>query len=366
MRTGQLSEIEELKPATRPLVSIVVPVYNTPEKPLRRCMASLLGQDYENIEVITVDDGSDGPCLSVLKDIAAHDGRLRLISGGHKGVSHARNVGMEASEGDWIAFSDADDEVVPSFISDAVRIAVSEQADLVCGSVVSLFQGEKPKAEPKDAAYFVVDEIRGLTSAKMQMLGHVKYKCFTGPNYRGRGPVAKLYRKATIDSLRYEEGIAIGEDTLFNYRYIERCSAIVIVDAIWYWYYQYHGSAVHSVSIDPWLSSISGILASCAPDEDRRAFVSRCAFMTGQGIESLLSANGAFGGHHEGVSLLKFAGEQGCFSAECYKGYELSPWLKIYDWLCKRGWYNCAYSFWVVKKLAKDLLKNNELIDGNV
>ena len=366
MRTGQLSEIEELKPATRPLVSIVVPVYNTPEKPLRRCMASLLGQDYENIEVITVDDGSDGPCLSVLKDIAAHDGRLRLISGGHKGVSHARNVGMEASEGDWIAFSDADDEVVPSFISDAVRIAVSEQADLVCGSVVSLFQGEKPKAEPKDDAYFVVDEIRGLTSAKMQMLGHVKYKCFTGPNYRGRGPVAKLYRKATIDSLRYEEGIAIGEDTLFNYRYIERCSAIVIVDAIWYWYYQYHGSAVHSVSIDPWLSSISGILASCAPDEDRKAFVSRCAFMTGQGIESLLSANGAFGGHHEGVSLLKFAGEQGCFSAECYKGYELSPWLKIYDWLCKRGWYNCAYSFWVVKKLAKDLLKNNELIDGNV
>ena len=345
-----------------PLVSIVVPVYNTPVARLRRCFASLLGQDYPNMELIVVDDGSDGPCAAALEELRDSDARVRLISGGHKGVSHARNVGIEASHGEWVAFSDADDAVEPDFLSDALRVALAEGSDFVCGSVDWLFKGVEPVSLEDVGEYYVVDEPRGLASAKMQMLGHVKYAYFTGPDYRGRGPVAKLYSKAAMGELRFEEGIAIGEDSLFNYRFIERCRSVAIVDRVWYWYYQYHGSAAHSVNLEPWKSSIAGILACRAPGEDRTAFVSRCANMTGSCIESLVSARGLLGGMGDGVALLAFAGEQACFSVECYEGYELSRWLRIYDRLCKRGSYRLAYLFWGFKKIVKGRLTNYELI----
>ena len=362
MRQGCIAVTAAPSAAEGPLVSLIVPVYNTPVARLCRCVASLLGQDYRNMELIVVDDGSDGPCATALKELRGTDARIRMISGGHKGVSHARNVGIEASRGEWVAFSDADDVVEPCFLSDAVNVALAEGADFVCGFVEPLFKGDEPAAREGAGDYCVVDDSRCLTSAKMQMLGNVKYKYFAGPDYKGRGPVAKLYRKAAMDGLRFDESIAIGEDTLFNYRFIERCSAIVIVDRVWYWYYQYQGSAVHSVTVEPWEASIAGILACCAPGEDRTAFVSRCAFMTGQGIESLVSARGLHGGMDDGVALLAFAGEQGCFSSECYEGYELTRWLALYDRLCKKGRYRCAYLFWGFKKIVKSRLSRYDLI----
>ena len=361
MRQSRITDIK-MPAAEGPLVSLIVPVYNTPVARLCRCVASLLGQDYRNMELIVVDDGSDGPCATALKELRGTDARIRMISGGHKGVSHARNVGIEASRGEWVAFSDADDVVEPCFLSDAVNVALAEGADFVCGFVEPLFKGDEPAAREGAGDYCVVDDSRCLTSAKMQMLGPVKYKYFTGPDYKGRGPVAKLYNKAAIGSLRFEEDIAIGEDTLFNYRFIERCRSVAIVDRVWYWYYQYHGSAAHSVSVEPWKASIAGILACCAPGEDRTAFVSRCAYMTGQGIESLVSARGLHGGMDDGVALLAFAGEQGCFSSECYEGYELTRWLALYDRLCKKGRYRCAYLFWGFKKIVKSRLSRYDLI----
>ena len=362
MRQGRIVDIETPVTAEGPLISLIVPVYNTPVARLRRCFSSLLGQTYLNMELIVVDDGSDGPCAAALEELRGFDARVRLISGGHKGVSHARNAGIEASRGEWVAFSDADDAVEPGFLSDALRVARAEDVDLVYGAVDWLFKGMEPALCEDAGEYCVFDEARDLASAKMQMLGAMKYAYFTGPNFRGRGPWSKLYRRAAMCDLRFEEGIAIGEDALFNYRFIERCGAIAIVDRVWYWYYQYHGSAAHSVSVEPWKASIAGILACCAPGEDRTAFVSRCAFMTGQGIESLVSARGLLCGMDDGVALLGFAGERGCFSAECYEGYELTRWLGIYDRLCKRGRYRLAYLFWGFKKIVKGLLSHYELI----
>ena len=362
MRQGRIADTAALSAAEGPLVSLIVPVYNTPVARLRRCFSTLLGQDYSNVELIVVDDGSDGPCVAALEELQASDARVRVISGGHRGVSHARNVGIEASCGEWVAFSDADDDVALSFISDALRVACTEGADLVCGSVEVLFRGDVPFVQDNVARYFVVDDSQGLISSKMQMLGPMKYIDFAGPDYKGRGPVAKLYRKTALGGLRFEEGIAIGEDTLFNYRFIERCRSVAIVDRVWYWYYQYRGSAAHSASIEPWMASIAGILACCAPGEDRAPFFSRCAFMTGQSIVSLVSTRGLLGGMGDGMALLAFAGEQGCFSAECYEGYELTRWLGIYDRLCKRGRYRLAYLFWGFKKIVKGLLSHYELI----
>ena len=70
-----------------PLVTVVVPVYNTPEGPLRRCLRSILSQDYANIELLVVDDGSNGECVAVLNDALGADPCSRVIGGALRGVS---------------------------------------------------------------------------------------------------------------------------------------------------------------------------------------------------------------------------------------------------------------------------------------
>lgn len=363
MRKASLCDIEDKILDNGPLVSIIVPVYNTPEGPLRRCLRSLFAQDYRNVEFIIVDDGSAESCRAVLDDVLSSEPRTRVIAGGHRGVSHARNVGIVAAEGEWIAFSDADDEVEPCFISDALKVALAEGADFVCGSVDWLFQDSVPNRGAYSQEYYVVDEKHGLTSAGMQMLGPVKYKNFTGPDFKGRGPVAKLYKLTQLGDLRFDEGIPIGEDTLFNYRYIERCQSMAIVNALWYLYYQYEDSASHSTDSTPWKNSIEGILANRNEGESWVPFDSRCSFMSAQAVEVLARSTNVFNAGARGAELLDFASDHGCFSGGCFEGYELSPWFARFIHLCKKGRHRRASWFWVVKTLAKDRLANRKLID---
>ena len=362
MREGPLSKLRGIDGSDGPLVSVVVPVYNTPEQPLRRCVGSLLAQEYINIEIILVDDGSDAPCLAVLGELADLDPRVRVISARHVGVSHARNVGIDAATGEWLAFSDADDEVETNFVGEAVRVATAEHVDLVFGGVEPLYRGDNPTTDPGSGSYCVIDEPCELGPARMQMLGNVRFESCGGPDFKGRGPVAKLYRRSTIGDLRFDEKIAIGEDTLFNYRAMERCHSLAIVDRTWYRYYQYRGSAVHTNGYSPWQTSIEGLMSACGHGEEKAAFVTRCAFMTTQAVESFISSDGALRARGRGIALLRYTGEQGCFAAECCKGYRVSAWLRMFIALCRHRMYGLAYWYWALKTSAKSARSNKTLI----
>lgn len=357
--------VPQLEIAEPPLVTIVVPVYNTPKTELSRCIASITGQTYKNIEIIVVDDGSEPSCAAHINSLASEDSRIRVINGNHKGVSSARNLGIQAAKGEWLAFSDADDEYEFQFIEEALNIALSADCDLVCGSVFPLYTGnDKPSSSDSFVCYIVDSgEREGETRAlALQMLGHVKYKYFTGPDFRGRGPVAKLYKASLIKDLKFDTDISIGEDTLFNYRYIECCARVAIAQQYWYWYYQYAKSAVHSISLEPWITSIDAILANRESDEDPVPFISRCAFMSSQGLEYFISAKGFLKGKRASLSLLQHAGKCGCFNSQTLSGFEVSIWLKIYLWFCVKGWYVCAYYFWALRSRVMYRVRNRELI----
>lgn len=363
MRLSSLSSVDDSSTESKPLVSLIVPVYNTAEGPLRRCLQSLFEQDYRNIEFIIIDDGSNDSCISVLKDCLSAEPRAKVYEGSHKGVSSARNLGIDVAEGEWIAFADADDELEPDFISEALKVVFAEGVDFVCGSVDWLFQDSVPDKNGFSGEYCVVDEGRDLASASMQMLGHAKYKHFAGPDFRGRGPHAKLFSKDVLGDLRYDETISKGEDVLFNYKFIRRCHSMAIVDDLWYLYYQYSGSAAHSVELDPWEDSIDGILANCEDGESRLPFVSRCAYMTAQIIESLARSLDQREVRAKGKEILLFAAGRGCFSDECYRGFELSVWLSLYILLCKKGRYGLACWYWASKTRFRDRFMKTRLID---
>ena len=91
-------------------ISIIVPIYNT-EKYLDRCIASIVAQSYENLEIILVDDGSSDNCGIICDRWAINDNRIKVLHKSNGGLSDARNAGLSIATGEYIGFVDSDDYI---------------------------------------------------------------------------------------------------------------------------------------------------------------------------------------------------------------------------------------------------------------
>ena len=117
----------------KPKVSIIVPVYNMGDK-IDNSIESLKNQDYSNIEIILVDDGSTDDSFAHCKELQKTDIRIKVIHTENRGSGPARNTGVENSTGEYLYFPDADDFVDPRTISHMVSAAITTNSDLVlCG-----------------------------------------------------------------------------------------------------------------------------------------------------------------------------------------------------------------------------------------
>ena len=97
-------------------VSIIVPIYNK-EKYLEKCLDSILGQTYRDLEIILVDDGSQDGSLEICRKYAEKNERIHVYAKKNGGVASARNLGLEKSQGSFLAFVDPDDYLHPECIS---------------------------------------------------------------------------------------------------------------------------------------------------------------------------------------------------------------------------------------------------------
>ncbi len=136
-----------------PLVSIIVPVYNAAEH-LESCIKSLQSQAYSRLEIILVDDGSKDSSGQLCDSFAKADQRIQVIHQENGGVARARNKGLQAACGKYLAFCDSDDRLERTFIAEMVQVAESG-AMPIC-KLIKVSQDRvtaDPDLEPADAGW---------------------------------------------------------------------------------------------------------------------------------------------------------------------------------------------------------------------
>ena len=187
-----------------PLISIIVPTYNV-EKYIRTCIESILAQTYRNIEVIIVNDGSTDQSLAVISDLICSHHNIKVINQKNQGVSVARNTGIDAATGKYIAFVDADDKIKPDFVSSLYQIADKTGADIVRGSFRD-FNGNIPKGWVPD---FNVPTNYGTIVLDQFLSSNISFVVWSS-----------IYRLDFINSnhIRFTPGILFEEDADFTIR----------------------------------------------------------------------------------------------------------------------------------------------------
>lgn len=215
-----------------PLISVVVPVYQV-EAYLSRCVESLRAQTYEHLEIILVDDGSPDACPGICDAYAGKDPRIRVIHQENAGLSGARNAGIGAARGEYLAFVDSDDYVSADFIRVLYEL-IRKTGCAVSQCRFAYVRGEAPGAE-EDEAYQIY---RG------EQLMEQLY----GPEEEATNFVVawnKLYRRDLFDRIRYPKG-RIHEDEATTYRLFHEGGNLVYTRRELYGYFTENSGSITS------------------------------------------------------------------------------------------------------------------------
>ena len=204
------------------LVSIIVPIYNRCET-LKVCIDSILSQEYENIEVVLVDDGSvDGSAL-ICDEYEKQDKRVKVLHQENLGVSKARNNGLVNAKGSWVTFVDSDDAVLPNHIS---QLVLSQGLfDLVMVNRAMGIVGN-------DGIIVTSDFCTGFENRQLHGRESIIGYLFGGHNPYAHAYYAiwdKFFRKQILTENRifFNERMSFGEDQLFVLEYLRHVKSFM-------------------------------------------------------------------------------------------------------------------------------------------
>ena len=218
------------------LISVVVPVYDV-EAYLDRCVSSICGQTFGDLEVILVDDGSRDKSGALCDAWAAKDDRVRVIHKANGGVSSARNVGIAAARGAYICFVDSDDWLETDYFEAAAEILVREWPRLLMNNYVK-----------DDGAGHV--SCKFPPSADLHMGAAEAFHAMTTGSHLGWEPVASFYEANGCKKIQFPADIIYGEDLLFRFHFTRANPGLYIYHRLpKYHYFQREDSAVHGYSI---------------------------------------------------------------------------------------------------------------------
>lgn len=192
------------------LVSIIVPVYNV-EKYIEKCVRSLLKQDYGNIEVILVDDGSPDKSGYIIDGLKEKDNRIVVIHQDNHGVSSARNAGISVASGEYITFVDGDDWVDANYVTYFVDLLEKSGCDVV--------MNKNNYSGCHDVSSNDFSVISAEKAIEWIYLGDLFVAVWN-----------KMYRRDVLkkNHIRFNEEIWYGEGMLFNVEFLQYTSRVAI------------------------------------------------------------------------------------------------------------------------------------------
>lgn len=175
------------------LISVIVPVYQM-ESYLEECVDSILAQTYPHFQLLLIDDGSRDAGPALCDAYAARDARVEVIHQQNKGLSGARNTGLDHARGEYIAHIDADDSVEPDYLETLLGLCLSHQAKIACCNHLIYWEGGKQKLRfPQEGGERFLS----------------RREAFEGVLYHSIPDVStwgKLFHRSVFDGLRYPEG----------------------------------------------------------------------------------------------------------------------------------------------------------------
>lgn len=222
-RNESLSYLKSSLQISEPLVSIIVPVYNV-EEYIEKCLDSILGQTYRNLEIIVVDDGTPDRSADIADAYAKKDDRLKVLHHKNGGLSVARNRGYEAAHGKYILFVDSDDALAP----DAVTYMLGLIENMGANFAASLNRYDVFEQNQINQDKFMLIKAD-------DMLEGIEYNTYPQEVWN------KIYRKSFLDenNIRHIPEILYGEGNTFNH-YVLSCSGDVAVGYRRVYYYRYN------------------------------------------------------------------------------------------------------------------------------
>ncbi|MCT4542600.1 MAG: glycosyltransferase [Vallitalea sp.] len=206
-------------------ISIVIPVYNV-EKYLHRCICSVLKQTFANYEIILVDDGSTDNSGSICDEYKRKDSRIKVIHKKNRGLSAARNTGIENAKSEFITFIDSDDFIHPKMLEILHCNIISYKADVSIINYQKVYENEKitmiDLSENSITLYNNIDGTKRIVE-KSERNMIVAW--------------GKLYRLNLFSDIKYPID-KLHEDEFVTYKLLYKSSKTVVSDAKLYFYFQ--------------------------------------------------------------------------------------------------------------------------------
>lgn len=208
-----------------PKVSVIVANYNN-ARYLRDCLQSVAGQSFADFECIVVDDGSTDGSAKIIRQFARRDSRFVPVFQENRGVSAARNRGLDMASGEYVAFLDSDDCFCPDAIGVMYNLAVGNHADIVGGGGARVMPDFELTASVP--ANFANPPFRVFANS----IAGLKEMSRLGDDYRFVWVWRRLFRRECIGDVRFDEKLYPGEDTCFMLEVMPRAVRIVETTAM--------------------------------------------------------------------------------------------------------------------------------------
>lgn len=234
-------------------ISVIIPVYNNDNNDILRCINSICYSKNINYEVIIIDDGSNLVTAAFLDSLTDKFQNINVIHQKNKGVSAARNYGVQQANGNYVTFVDADDFLTSYFFDDFFRLHsdLGDDVDIYYG-LLSVLKNTKLPSEANIRHEKILyrkmnQEDKNKLFKHMIDLSDPTFKRTDG--YIGRGSVAKIIKKEMLIKCPFPNNLRIGEDVIWNLELLKQNPSCVIVNSLWYYYKYNPNSATHLFTV---------------------------------------------------------------------------------------------------------------------